>query len=62
MTEIDTLLDRVVPAVEAAVGVHGAGARPRTEDPAADATVRRGPRPHSGIISTGGHSTPILFR
>ncbi|MGW1835214.1 hypothetical protein [Streptomyces sp. NPDC002067] len=44
MTEIDTLLGHVVPAVEAAVGAYGVGVLTRAEDEAAGATVRLGQR------------------
>ncbi|MFD6530260.1 hypothetical protein [Streptomyces sp. NPDC060184] len=53
MPEIDTLLNHVVPAAEAAVLAYGAGVLTRVQDGTAEATVQLGQRILTRITSRG---------
>ncbi|SHN33330.1 hypothetical protein SAMN05216268_1392 [Streptomyces yunnanensis] len=53
LAEIDTLLDQIMPAVEAAAGAYGVGVLTRAEDEAAGATVRLGQRLLARILQRG---------
>ncbi|MFK0295105.1 hypothetical protein ACIQU6_32180 [Streptomyces sp. NPDC090442] len=53
MAEIDTLLGRILPAVEAAAGAYGVGMLARAESEATRATVRSEQRPLAPTLHRG---------
>ncbi|MBT2391773.1 hypothetical protein J7E87_20630 [Streptomyces sp. ISL-1] len=53
MLEIDTLLDQIVPAAEAAVVAYGVSVLTRAQDETAGATVRLGQRLLARILNRG---------
>jgi hypothetical protein len=59
MPESDVLLGQIVPAVGAAVGAYGVGVLTRTEDGAAEATVRLGQRLLALILHRTADPVPV---
>jgi len=59
VSEIDSLLGQLVPAVEAAVGVYGIRVLSVVEDEAANETVRLGQRLLDRIVHRGAQAEPV---
>ena len=59
MPDIDSMIDHVVPAVEAAVVAYGTGVLSRAGDEAEDATVRLGQRFLTRLLHRSAPSAPL---